>query len=154
VANRTFYLSADNPQEIKNLGIYYKRSVLVAMQEFGAQWEVKFTQKKHPKTWQQCKGWHRILGVIVDLLNEHNVDNKFWQLEHVKYYVKRAIEYGEYRLDTFIPKSFADATKQEAIDIITKTQEFAIDELKIELEAVQLTSHEQQAFNEYYEKYT
>ena len=75
------------------------------------------------------------------------------KLEHVKYYVKRAIEYGEYRLDTFIPKSFADATKQEAIDIINKTQEFAVDELNMELEAVQLTCHEQQAFNDYYDKY-
>ena len=151
--NRTFYLSADNPQEIKNIGIYYKRGVLVTMQEFNATWEVKFTQKKLPKTYSQCRGWHRILGVIADYLNEHNFQNKMWSVEHVKFIVKHAIQFGELRLDTFIPRSFADATKQEAIDIITKTQEFAVDELNIELKAVQLTSHEQQAFNAYYDKH-
>ena len=145
----TFYY----PEQIPEITKYMNGHVKVAAQQCNRTFTIIIQEKKPPKTWQQCKGWHRILGVIVDLLNEHNVDNKFWKLEHVKYYVKRAIEYGEYRLDTFIPKSFADATKQEAIDIINKTQEFAVDELNMELAAVQLTSHEQQAFNQYYEQY-
>lgn len=141
------------PEQAKELSTYINGHVKLLANDFKKSFTITIQEKKPPKTWQQCKGWHRILGVIVDLLNEHNVDNKFWKLEHVKYYVKRAIEYGEYRLDTFIPKSFADATKQEAINIITKTQEFAIDELNMEREAVELTSHEQQAFNDYYDKY-
>jgi hypothetical protein len=143
----------DYPEQIAQITTCMNGHVKVAAKELNKKFTITIQERKPPKTWQQCKGWHRILGVIVDLLNEHNVDNKFWKLEHVKYYVKRAIEYGEYRLDTFIPKSFADATKQEAIDIIKKTQEFAVDELKMEREAVRLTSYEEQAFKEYYDKH-
>jgi hypothetical protein len=153
VANRTFYLSSDNPQEVKNLGIYYKRSVLVAMQEFGTTWEVKFTQKKPPKSLQQCRGWHRILGLICDLLNENKVDNKIWELNHVKHYVKHAIQFGDFMNGVFIPRSFANASKDEAAEVIVHTQMFAIEQLGMNASEVELLNDDEQAFEKYYDKY-
>lgn len=141
------------PEQSKELSTYINGHVKLAAKEFNKTFTITIQEKKPPKTWQQCKGWHRILKLIAEHLNEHNYQNKFWSVEHVKFIVKHALQFGELRLDTFIPKSFADATKQEAIDLITKTQEFAVDGFDLELEAVQLTSAEQQAFNEYYDKH-
>ena len=114
---------------------------------------ITIEEKKPSKTWQQCKGWHRILGVIAAELNNYNVDNKFWSVEHVKYVIKHVIQFGEIRLETFMPRSFATATKEEAMEIISKTQEYAVEELSMELQDVELCSEELIAFNKYYSKH-
>lgn len=141
------------PEQAKELAAYINGHVKVLANQFDKTFLVTIQEKKPPKTWQQCKGWHRILNVIAQYLNEHNFENKIWSTEHVKFIVKHAIQFGEFRLDAFIPRSFASATKEEAIDVITKTQQFAVDELSMNFEDVQLTSDEQQAFNAYYDSY-
>ena len=112
--------------------------------------EITIAEKKQSKTWKQCKGWHRILSVIAAHLNEHNFDSKIWSVEHVKFIVKHIAQYGEVRVDVFIPKSFAYATKEEAIDLIQKTQDIAVDEFSMNLEDVQLLNNELRDLEDYY----
>jgi len=112
--------------------------------------EITIAEKKQSKTWRQCKGWHRILGVIAEYLTDNNFDNKIWSIEHVKFIVKHMTQYGELRVEVFIPKSFAAATKEEAIDLIQKTQEIAVEEFSMNLEDVQLLNNELQDLEAYY----
>tara|TARA_R110002020_G_scaffold13283_6_gene48121 strand:- start:4202 stop:4684 length:483 start_codon:yes stop_codon:yes gene_type:complete len=120
--------------------------------------EITIAEKKQSKTWKQCKGWHRILSVIAAHLNKHNFDSKVWSVEHVKFFVKHIAQYGELseekygeqRVKLFMPKSFASATKEEAIDLIQKTQDIAVDEFSMNLDDVQLLNNELRDLEDYY----
>ena len=116
----------------------------------GKEFVVEIRKLQKSKTYKQCKGWHRILGLIADHLNEHKFEDKFWNKEHVKHYIKGAIQYGEYRLDTFIPRSFAAASKEEAMNIIEFTQLWAVESLNMDAEQVELESDEARMLEEYY----
>ena len=141
------------PEQIPEITKYMNGHVKVAAQQCNTTFAITIQEKKPPKTWQQCRGWHRILGLIRDLLNENKVDNKIWELEHVKHYVKHAIQFGDFMKGVFIPRSFANASKDEAAEVIVHTQMFAIEKLGMDASEVELLNEDEQAFEKYYEKY-
>lgn len=116
----------------------------------GKEYVVQIKELKKSKTYKQCKGWHRLLNVIANHLNEHNFDDKFWDAESVKFIVKHVAQFGELRCDVFIPRSFAGASKEEAIHLINVTQQLAIDDFGINSADVQLDKYELQMLEEYY----
>ncbi len=140
------------PEQAKELSTYVKGHVKLLANDFNRTFTITIQEKKPPKTWQQCRGWHRILGLIRDLLNENKVDNKIWEVEHVKHYVKHAIQFGDFMKGIFIPKSFANASKDEAAEVIVHTQMFAIEQLGMDAREVELLNEDEQAFEKYYDK--
>lgn len=117
----------------------------------GKAFEVKFSDKKEDKSWLQIKGIHQLCTKLIPhLQKEHHAT---YSLADVKDYVKREFEYmrpstkfeaalmlksigiklseGE-KKEAFAfckkikqPKSFADATKDEMIDLIKRVEVWA-----------------------------
>lgn len=117
----------------------------------GKAFEVKFSDKKEDKSWLQIKGIHQLCTKLIPHLSkEHHAS---YSLEDVKDYVKREFDYmrpstkfeaalmlksigiklkEEEKKEAFAfckkikqPKSFADATKEEMIDLIKKVEVWA-----------------------------
>ncbi len=141
------------PEQKKELSTFINGHVKLLANDFKKTFIITIQEKKPPKSLQQCRGWHRILGLIRDLLNENKVDNKIWELNHVKHYVKHAIQFGDFMNGVFIPRSFANASKDEAAEVIVHTQMFAIEQLGMDASEVELLNEDEQAFEKYYDKY-
>lgn len=117
----------------------------------GKAFEVKFSEKKEDKSWNQIKGIHLLITKLIPhLQKEHNAT---YSLSDVKDYVKREFNYmrpstkfeaalmlksigvklsEEEKKEAFAfckkikqPKSFADATKDEMIDLIKRIEVWA-----------------------------
>lgn len=117
----------------------------------GKPFEVKFSDKKENKSWEQIKGIHLLCTKLIPHLSkEHHAT---YSLEDVKDYIKREFDYmrpstkfeaalmlksvgvklnEEEKKEAFAfckkikqPKSFADATKEEMIDLIKQIEAWA-----------------------------
>ncbi len=117
----------------------------------GKPFEVKFSDKKENKSWEQIKGIHLLCTKLIPHLSKEHATS--YSLEDVKDYIKREFNYmrpstkfeaalmlksigvkleeGE-KKEAFAfckkikqPKSFADANKEEMINLITEVQVWA-----------------------------
>ena len=122
-------------------------AVVSAYWQFEKSFEVTVGDLKKSKTYQQLRGFHRLLGVLVPYFKEWSGED-CWDKEKVKDFIKKRHGYTVRFHNIEVVKSCKDATIKEMMGLIKEIQKFGAG-MDI-VEALELRSEELRDLEEFY----
>lgn len=105
----------------------------------------------YSRTDKQNRGFHRILGIIVNYWRDIE-PSYLWVMDDAKFMIKRQVGFIKYsKKGGFkIPRSTADANKEEMMMLIEEAQRWGYQDLGIKYGELELRDDERKDVNEYY----